>query len=309
MRLITDGDVAKTLNVPDAIASMRTAFQQYGQGAGAVLARGRATAEHRGQTATISAMGAALPASGVVGTKMYSTVAGKFNFVIVLFSSVTGEALATIEANELTRLRTSAATAVAVERLANKDAAVLSIFGAGLQAHAHIEALMQVHAFRQILVCARSGAAEFAAWISDKFNLPISIVEAVDAKTATSKGDVIVCATRSSEALFDGNWVRPGTMVAAVGTSKPTARELDDSLLSRAQLIAVEWLPAAMAEAGEFARAANGVIDPARVMELGKLLADNTAYHRAPKDIVIYKSVGIGLEDVALAKLVLDRLG
>ena len=62
-----------------------------------------------------------------------------------------------------------------------------------------------------------------------------------------------------------------------------------------------------MAEAGEFARAAPGVIDPERVMELGRLLADSNAYHRGPNDIVVYKSVGIGLEDVALAKLVWDR--
>ena len=199
----------------------------------------------------------------------------------------------------------AAATAVAVERLAKPDAPVLAIFGAGLQAHAHVDALMQVHKFQRVLVCARSGAIEFAAWIADKFKLP---TEAVDAQTAASKGEVIVCATRSSEALFDGNWVQPGTLIAAVGTSKPTARELDDSLLTRAQLIVVEWLPAALAEAGEFARAGQGVIDPARVMELGKLLADRNAYERKPDDIVIYKSVGIGLEDVALAKLVLDRM-
>ena len=131
MRLISDVDVAKILTMPDAIDAMRAAFTQYGQGAGAVLARGRATAEHAGAGATISAMGAALPASGVVGTKMYSTVAGQFQFVIVLFSSITGKPLAAIEANELTRLRTSAATAVAVERLARKDARVLAVYGAG----------------------------------------------------------------------------------------------------------------------------------------------------------------------------------
>ena len=304
MRLITDADVANTLTMREAISALHSAFKQYGQGAGAVLARGRATAEHAGQTVTISTMGAALPASGVVGTKMYSTVAGQFHFVIVLFSSVTGEALATIEANELTRLRTAAATAVAVERLARQEARVLSVFGAGLQAHAHVEALMLVHKFDSVLVCARSGANEFAEWINQKFQLP---AQAVDAATAASVGEVIVCATRSSEALFDGTLVQPGAMVAAVGTSKPTARELDDSLLGRAQLIAVEWLPAAMAEAGEFARAAKGVIDPARVIELGKLLADSNAYRRDPNDIVVYKSVGIGLEDVALAKLVWER--
>lgn len=305
MRLITEAEVTNTLTMREAITVMRAAFLQYGQGVGAVLARARATAEHAGNTATISAMGAALPASGVVGSKMYSTVAGKFQFVVVLFSASTGEALATIEANELTRLRTSAATAVAVERLARQDARVLSIFGAGLQAHAHVEALLHIHQFQRVLVCARSNADQFAAWITGKFNLPAM---ATDATTATAKGEVIVCATRSSEALFDGNLVRPGTMVAAVGTSKPGARELDDALLSRAQLIAVEWLPAALAESGEFARAAEGVIDPTRVHELGKLLADSKLYQRAPNDIVVYKSVGIGLEDVALAKLVLDKM-
>ncbi len=305
MLLITDTDVARTLTMHDAITALRTAFTQYGQGAGAVLARGRATAEHQGHIVTISAMGAALPASGVVGSKIYSTVAGQFHFVIVLFSSTTGEALATIEANELTRLRTAAATAVAVAHLARKDARVLSVFGAGLQAHAHVEALMLIHPFDSVLVCSRSGAAEFADWINKKFQLPARIA---DAATAASQGEVIICATRSAEALFDGTLIQPGAMVAAVGTSKPAARELDDSLLSRAQLVAVEWLPAAIAEAGEFARSAAGAIDPARVVELGKLLADNTAYERSPEDIVVYKSVGIGLEDVALAKLVWERM-
>jgi len=305
MKLITDADVARTLSMRDAIAALRTAFTQHGHGAGAVLARGRAAAEHAGHAVTISAMGAALPASGVAGAKIYSTVAGQFNFVIVLFSSVTGEVLATIEANELTRLRTSAATAVAVECLARKEARVLSVFGAGLQAHAHVEALMMIHPFNRVLVCARSGAAEFADWITEKFHMS---AQATDAATAASQGEVIICATRSSEALFDGALIRPGTMIAAVGTSKPTARELDDSLLGRAQLIAVEWLPAAMAEAGEFARAAAGVIDLARVVELGKLLADGGAYKGHPSDIVVYKSVGIGLEDVALAKLVWERM-
>jgi ornithine cyclodeaminase len=107
--------------------------------------------------------------------------------------------------------------------------------------------------------------------------------------------------------LFDGALVRPGAFVAAVGSSKPQARELDDTLLARADLVVVEWLPAAQAEAGEFVRAAPGTIDPARVAELGKLLVKGKAYERRAGDIVVYKSVGIGLEDVALAHLVFER--
>ena len=102
--------------------------------------------------------------------------------------------------------------------------------------------------------------------------------------------------------------MRPGTFVAAVGSAKPGGRELDDTLLARAELIVVEWLPAAAAEAGEFVRAAPGVIDNARVVELGKLLVKGAHYDRRPRDIVVYKSVGTGLEDVALAHLVYKRI-
>lgn len=77
-------------------------------------------------------MGAALPASDVVGTKVYSTIDGKFNFVIVLFSALTGDALCAMAANEITRFRTAAASTVAMGALARKDAKTLSIFGTGV---------------------------------------------------------------------------------------------------------------------------------------------------------------------------------
>jgi ornithine cyclodeaminase len=307
LRLITDQDVARVLNMKEAIASMKAAFTQFGQGAGAVLARGRATAEHAvgdvKNSVTISAMGAALPASGVVGTKVYSTVNGQFSFVIVLFDAKTGAPMATIESNELTRLRTAAATAVAVGKLVRADAKTLAVFGAGTQAQAHVEALMLVHQFAIVQICARSGASEFATKVAKKYSIKSIAVDAATAATA----DVIATCTRANEALFDGNAVKPGTLVVAVGSSKPVARELDDALLKRAALIAVEWLPAAKAEAGEFVRAAEGVIDVAKVVELGKLLAGTHAYTRGANDIIVYKSVGIGLEDVVLAKLVYDR--
>jgi ornithine cyclodeaminase len=307
LRLITDQDVARVLNMKEAIASMKAAFTQFGQGAGAVLARGRATAEHAvgdvKNSVTISAMGAALPASGVVGTKVYSTVNGQFSFVIVLFDAKTGAPMATIESNELTRLRTAAATAVAVGKLVRADAKTLAVFGAGTQAQAHVEALMLVHQFAIVQICARSGASEFATKVAKKYSIKSIAVDAATAATA----DVIATCTRANEALFDGNAVKPGTLVVAVGSSKPVARELDDALLKRAALIAVEWLPAAKAEAGEFVRAAEGVIDVAKVVEIGKLLAGTHAYTRGANDIIVYKSVGIGLEDVALAKLVYDR--
>lgn len=299
MLLITEAQVAQALSLAPAAAihsALRQAFVHLAEGRAAVLARGRAGATAAdGAALMVSAMGAVL--DDVLGTKVYSTRNGQFQFVITLFDSASGAPLATLEANELTRLRTAATTALAVDALAAPEASVLSLFGAGTQARAHAQALRGLRRFERVLVCARSGGEAFAAEIG---------AELVDAASAAAQGDVIVTCTRASEPLFDGALVRPGAVVAAVGSSKPAARELDDTLLARAAAVVVEWLPAARAEAGELVRAAPGVIAPERLIELGSLLAVPRPHD--PQAITVYKSVGIGLEDVALARLVHQSL-
>jgi ornithine cyclodeaminase len=297
MRLITEAEVAAQLDPDSASAALRAAFAQHRRGQAQVLARHRATATQQGNALAISAMGAILEADGdlpaVLGTKVYSSRNGKYNFLVSLFSADTGAALATLEANEFTRLRTAAASAVAADLLALPDARTLAIFGAGIQARAHAEALRRVRRFERVLVCARSGADAFAAELG---------AQAVDAATAAAEADVIVTATRSATPLFDGGLVKPGAFIAAVGSSTRAARELDDALLARAALIAVEWRTAAELEAGDLVNSA-----PDRWAELGELFV--TPRPRGPQDIVVYKSVGIGLEDVALARVVAHRLG
>jgi ornithine cyclodeaminase len=308
MRLISEADVAAVLDPDSAVAALRAAFTQHGRGQAQVLARHRATASRDGASLAISAMGAILDGEGslpaVLGTKVYSARNGRYHFLVSLFSADTGAALATLEANEFTRLRTAAASAVAADLLALPTVQTLSIFGAGIQAQAHAEALVRVRRFERVLVCARSGGEAFAAGLQRTLGLPVS---AVDAQTAATEGDVIVTATRSAVPLFDGAGVKPGAFVAAVGSSTRTARELDDTLLGRAACVAVEWHTAAQQEAGDLVLAAPGVIAPERLVELGELLS--APRERGPQDIVVYKSVGIGLEDVALARLVAHRLG
>jgi ornithine cyclodeaminase len=305
MRLISDAEVAQLVTMREAIHAMAVAFEQFGNGAGSIAPRVRATSQHNGATTVLSALGAALPASGVLGAKVYATVGGRFNFVIVLFSARTGEALATIEANEITRLRTAAASAVALQRLARREASILTLFGSGVQARAHAEAFLLTWPFKEVRVASGSDAAGLAQFITTEFGVAARAAD--DPADAVRAADVICTCTRASEPLFDGALVKPGAFIAAIGASKPQARELDDTLLARADLIVVEWLAAAQAEAGELVRAAPGTLDPTRMVELGKLLVHGTSYTRRANDIVIYKSVGIGLEDVALANLVWQR--
>lgn len=308
MRLITEADVAAVLDPDSAVAALRAAFAQHGRGRAQVLGRHRATATQDGAALAISAMGAILDADGglpaVLGTKVYSARNGKYHFIVSLFSASTGAPIATLEANEFTRLRTAAATAVAADLLARPDARTLAVFGAGIQARAHAEALCRVRRFERVLVCARSGAEALARELQAGLGLTVRGAAVAE---AAAEADVIVTATRSATPLFDGGLVKAGAFVAAVGSSTPTARELDDALLGRASLVAVEWLTAARQEAGELALAAPGVLPAERLAELGALLVEPRP--RGPLDIVVYKSVGIGLEDVALARVVARRLG
>lgn len=300
MRLITETQVARHLTParrPALLAALREAFEHFANGRAAVLPRSRSALAQAPGAPMVSAMGAVLPE--VLGTKVYATLNGRFQFLVNLFDTTTGLPLAAIEANELTRVRTAATTALAADALARPDVRVLGVFGAGVQAQAHVEALLGVRRFERVLLCTRNDTAAVASRWSGEFGLP---VEAADAAQVAAASDVIVTCTRATEALFDGAAVRPGTLVCAVGSSKPVARELDDALLARAAAVVVEWKVAALAEAGELVRAAPGTVAPERLKELGEVLVAGQA--PSATDIVVYKSVGIGLEDIALAALV-----
>jgi ornithine cyclodeaminase len=298
MKLINESQVLAALTPALVRDTLSQAFQDLGAGRAAVLERSRAGDP---QTGMVSSMGAVLPALDRLGTKVYSTRLGQFQFLVNLFRLSDGQPLACLQANELTRLRTAAGTALAVDLLARPESRSLAIFGAGVQARAHAEAIWPLRGFERLLVCARSGAEAFAAELRAR-GLPAEATSATDAAQA----DVIVTCTRASEPLFDGILVRPGAMVAAVGSSKPAARELDDALLARAALIAVEWKPAALKEAGEFVRAAPGLISADRLSELGSLLLQPPTL---PWEAIrVFKSVGIGLADVALAAAVWQQL-
>jgi len=217
-----------------------------------------------------------------------------------LFSSQTGAPLATIEGDTMTGLRTAAATAVACDALARPDAEVLSVIGTGVQARSHVPALLQVRKFKEILVAGKSGQQELAAEFTRTLGVP---ARAVEIDEAARSADVLVTVTRSATPLFDGALLRPGSFVAAVGASKASVRELDDVAIKRAAALFVEWKPQAQQEAGDLLQCAPGTFDWANVMELAQAVDGSAPYQRGDDDIVIYKGIGIGLEDVALAGL------
>lgn len=258
----------------------------------------------QGGGVSLSMMGAILTDAGVTGAKIYPTVGGKFNFILPLFSNTDGRLIAVMEGNALTEFRTAAVTVVAANALARPDAEVLAVFGTGIQARAHLEAFLTTRTFGLVHIVGREGAVDCATWVRDSFGVDAAAVEADE---AVREADIIVTATRAKTPLFSGNLVKRGAFVAAIGSSKPDTREIDAILLERAGRIVVEWKPQARREAGDLVLAGDAV-DWERVEELGAVVADPNAWRGDHEQIIVYKSVGVGIEDVALANLVACRL-
>ncbi len=301
MLFITDAMIDAAIGAEDVQAVLADAFRSFARGDAAIQERVRSTA----QGVKLSMMGGVIPGQGVAGAKVYTTIDGAFSFVIVLFSTVTGAPLATLEANAITRLRTAATSVIAARHLARPESRTLAVFGAGVQGQAHAVQFAAAFPLSEVLLCSQRRDPALAAGIEAAAGVPTRLV---GAKEAVASADIIVTASRSKTTLFPGGAIRPGTFIAAVGSSLPTTRELDDLALARASLIAVEYRAQSLKEAGDLVQAAPGVAPVEKIVELGDLVAGRASGRTDGKAITVFKSVGIGLADIAVAGLAWRRI-
>ncbi|MCY0988769.1 ornithine cyclodeaminase family protein [Nannocystis sp. ILAH1] len=222
--------------------------------------------------------------------------------LVTLFDAETGAPRAILDATEVTAIRTAAVSAVATRALAREGADDLAILGAGTQAWTHVEAMLCVRPIRRVRVFSATQANReaFARQAEQRFAVE---VRAVDSARAAVEGASIVCTTTSSrEPVLLGEWLAPGTHVNAVGACVPAARELDARAVARARLY-VDRCESALAESGDFLLArAEGTVGDAHILgELGELLCGECEGRRSAADITLFKSLGLGVEDVAVA--------
>lgn len=296
---LSDAQIDELVHFDEAIPVLEDAFRAFAQRRAAVQRRVRTEAGG----VKLSTLGAVLPDAGVTGAKVYTTINGRFSFSIVLFSTEDGSLLATLDANALTRIRTAATTVIAVRALARADARTVALYGTGVQGQAHAHALAEHTGLRSFRIVGLEGAETLCDRLNSRYGA--SGIEAMPAEAANAVrgADVIVTATRATGALFDGAALTAGTLIAAIGSSLPITRELDDATLSRAARIVVELSEQAREEAGDLVQAAAGTFDWNDVVELGDVLEGRAAGRAHAYDIIVYKAVGIGLQDIALAGL------
>src|SRR3989441_9067879 len=214
--------------------------------------------------------------------------------VIVLFKAETGEPLAMMDGRLITEMRTAAASAVATQRLARAggDASVLAILGSGVQAKSHLAALRLVRSFSNVRVWSPRNAPAFAERHRVK-----AVATAAD---AVRGADVVVVATSATTPVLQGRWLSPGTHVNAVGATRPDWRELDDDLVTRSRIF-VDSREAALRESGDVIAARS------EVTEIGAVVAGVAPGRRTAQEITLFKSVGVAVEDVVAAALVLQQ--
>jgi ornithine cyclodeaminase len=225
---------------------------------------------------------------------------------VLLFDGETGVLRALVDASAITATRTAAVSGVATRTLAREEARELAILGSGVQARSHLEAMAAARPFERARVWSRTAehAAAFAAEAEVSFP-----VEAVgSAEEAVRAADVVVTATSSPEPIVRRDWLAPGAHVNAVGSSIPTARELDADTVAASALFA-DARESMVNEGGDYLFAVREAgIGPDHIRaELGEVLTGSGQGRLADNELTVFKSLGLAVEDLAAAEHVYAR--
>lgn len=309
MLVVNRQDVERTLSMPVAIAAMRDVLVALDRGH--AVQPLRSSFELPGTTDRCYLMPAYAGTPAALGVKVLTAVHGnaatRFDVhqgAVLLFGTH-GEVLALIDATSITATRTAAVSAVATDALARPEAAHLAILGSGAQAQSHLEAMACIRPIARVSVWSRERehAERFARRARASSGLAVEVHESVAA--AVHGADIICAATAAHAPILAAGDLPRGAHINAVGSGSPSHRELASDVV-RDSRVYVDRLESAINEAGDIVLAiADGAISEHHIVgELGAVLTGRIDGRRSPDEITLFKSVGLGAEDVAAASAI-----
>ncbi|MFO0807035.1 MAG: ornithine cyclodeaminase family protein [Gemmataceae bacterium] len=296
--LITEDEVRELLTMGDAIVAVEAGLRKLALDEGENVPRTRCRTDH----AMLHVMSASAKSLGSLGFKAYSTTKRGAKFLVGLYDGKTGDLLALIQADHLGRIRTGAATGVATKYLARPEATTLGIYGTGKQARTQLLAIACVQTLSSVRVYSPTpeNRSRFAKEMSAEAGVS---VEPVDSPQLAAEGmDIVVTATDSREPVLKGEWLTAGVHVNAIGSNFLGKREIDGEAIRRSDAIVVDSRDQAKLEAGDLLPAIeDGSLQWSNTLELSAVLVGRVQARQKPRDITLFKSVGLAIEDVAVA--------
>jgi alanine dehydrogenase len=295
---LRESEVEQLLSPAAAVEAVEGCFRRIA--AGGVENRPRyRIGLHEGQ---LNVMGAADLELGIAGLKTYAGFTGGVRFVVVLFAADRPEVIALVEADRLGQRRTGAASAVAARHLARAGATSLGIIGTGWQAESQLECIRAALPGIERVVAYSRNEERLAAFC-ERFG-----AEPAEYNREAAEQDVVVTITSSKDPVLRGEWLKPGALVCAAGANRIQSRELDNAVVERAAFVCCDSKEQARLEAGDLVEPVErGVLDWLEVHELSEVVGGEVTGRTQNDDVVLFKSLGIAAEDLAVAAVVVER--
>ncbi|MEA2903835.1 MAG: hypothetical protein QOI12_1222 [Alphaproteobacteria bacterium] len=294
---LNENDVREFLDMPSALDALREAFAAQARGEANIVPRTRWAFGGR----RLNVMGGGISTQRRYAIKTYGSGA----YHLILYSD--RGALAIMETDVLGQIRTGAASAVATEKMARPNGKKVALIGTGRQARTQALALRAAGLLDELAVAARDrGKLEtFCGQLAAELGAPVR--PAVSSEEAVAGADVVVAATNSATPVVMASWLKPGTHVNGMGANAADRRELDAEIVLKSALVVTDDIAQAKMEAAEFIDLAKaGRFDWSTVKPLHEIVAAPSVA-RDPAAITLFKSLGVGLEDCAVASVVYDR--
>jgi ornithine cyclodeaminase/alanine dehydrogenase len=299
--------------MPDAIDAVEGAFRELARGTVDMPQRPTIRVpEHHGVVLFMPALIGGQDALGVKVVTVYPDNPAQHDMptvlgVILLNDPTTGEVVSIMDGGYITAMRTGAVSGVATKHMAREDATIASIFGGGVQAKTQLQAVAEVRPLQSALVydIIPDQAAHFATEMSELLGVPVRV--AAEPREAVEGVDIVCTASSAAEPVFSGAWLSPGAHINGIGSHAPHMRELDTETVRRSRVV-VDLESAAWAEAGDLMipLEAGEITRDHIVGDLGQVVAGDVAGRTSPDDVTLFKSEGLAIQDVAVARKVYD---
>lgn len=309
IRFLDDSDVRALLQPEPLFELMQTVLAAFSTGD--VVNPLRTVLYAGGERAYVGIMPAFLPREHTLGTKIVTAfgenkqrgLPSHFATVLILDAS-TGALCAVLDGRYITEMRTAAVSAVACRHLARAPVRRVAILGAGVQAAGHLRMLDAVLPVEEARIWSPRNALDRMTAATD---LRMRLVHARTAEDAVAGADAVILVTDSADPVLQDAWIAPGTLVVSVGACRPDHREMDPALLTRAWVI-VDSRRSAMTESGDVIQSiAENRFGPDHIRgELGEVILGRVPPRGSDDDVVVFKSLGLAVEDVAAGSMVLQ---